>query len=199
MDNWKPLGGTSRKYVNTSTGEILSRHTYDLRYGALREHKSYKKKSEVNRKKNPKLSAARPAPNRPSKVPEYRVENDAIQLRSKGNKKYRNIEIPIKMIDGNFDFETFSEMYDATVNGLAKNSRVFGAGVYVAYKTGRLRDYKNLVPSRPISELPSADQIVDMLMNFRDFKYGGSTGMKFLHIALHVIFTSSHMAKIVRN
>jgi hypothetical protein len=64
---WKPLGGKSRNFINTETGEILSRRQYEQKILG-RGPSFFQKKAAANKAANPELAAARPARKRKSTV-----------------------------------------------------------------------------------------------------------------------------------
>lgn len=79
---FKPLGGKSRQFLNTETGEILSRRQYDKLRGIL-----YEAKAEANKRADLAASLARPAKGR--KKAESRAE---AELRAEAEKIRRQIE-----------------------------------------------------------------------------------------------------------
>jgi len=60
---WVPLGGSSRRYRNRLTGEIISRRQYDKRYGTLSRqgYSSYEAKAKAAKSNEPVQAAKRPA------------------------------------------------------------------------------------------------------------------------------------------
>jgi hypothetical protein len=74
---WVPLGGTSRRYQNRRTGEIISRRQYDKRYGLLRRQgfRSYEAKAKAFKQRDPVPALLRPAPGRRA-VPVVRTLDD---------------------------------------------------------------------------------------------------------------------------
>jgi len=60
---WQPLGGSSRRYRNRITGEIISRRQYDRRFGNLARQGfiSYESKAKAAKSTAPDQSAMRPA------------------------------------------------------------------------------------------------------------------------------------------
>jgi len=60
---WEPLGGSSRRYRNTLTGEIISRRQYDKRFGNLARqgYASYEAKAKAAKSSTPVQAARRPA------------------------------------------------------------------------------------------------------------------------------------------
>lgn len=79
---FKPLGGKSRQFINTETGEIISRRQYDKLRGIL-----YEAKAEANRRADLAASLARPAKGR--KKAESRAE---AEMRAEAEKIRRQIE-----------------------------------------------------------------------------------------------------------
>lgn len=61
--DWTREPGSARKYKNKKTGEIISRHNYDVHYGSLKGLKGYRQKAQLNRRQNPE-AILRPAPGR---------------------------------------------------------------------------------------------------------------------------------------
>jgi len=66
---WQPLGGSSRRYRNRITGEIISRRQYDRRFGNLARQgfTSYEAKAKAARSADSVRAAMRPARGRKSK------------------------------------------------------------------------------------------------------------------------------------
>lgn len=62
MANFKPLGGTSRNYLNLGTGEVISRRQYLKQTQGT----SFEEIARKNKALNPELSALRPAKGRKS-------------------------------------------------------------------------------------------------------------------------------------
>jgi len=60
---WVPLGGSSRQYRNTITGEVISRRQYDKLYGTLGRQgfTSYEAKAKAAKQRAPVQAAMRPA------------------------------------------------------------------------------------------------------------------------------------------
>jgi hypothetical protein len=60
---WVPLGGSSRRFINCRTGQIISRRQYDKRYGNLRRqgYRSYEAKAKAAKQQAPVQAAMRPA------------------------------------------------------------------------------------------------------------------------------------------
>jgi len=60
---WVPLGGSSRRFINRRTGQIISRRQYDRRYGNLRRQgfRSYEAKAKAAKQQAPVQAAMRPA------------------------------------------------------------------------------------------------------------------------------------------
>lgn len=62
-DNWQRVPGASRRYINKQTGETISRHEYDRRFGSLREFSTYRAKAAQSKRVNPE-AVLRPAKGR---------------------------------------------------------------------------------------------------------------------------------------
>jgi len=60
---WEPLGGSSRRYRNKITGQVISRRQYDKLYGTLGRQgfTSYEAKAKAAKQQAPVQSALRPA------------------------------------------------------------------------------------------------------------------------------------------
>jgi len=67
---WKSLGGTSRKYLNTETGEIISRRQFQK----IKEGISFEAKAKKNKQENLKLALSRPAHGRKKVSSEFELE-----------------------------------------------------------------------------------------------------------------------------
>ena len=80
---WIPLGGKSRNYKNTETGQILSRRQYDK----LTKGINYEQKAKANKKANLEQAVARPARGRTKATTQkeinQRLEAARIQAESK--------------------------------------------------------------------------------------------------------------------
>lgn len=78
LPGWKALGGTSRKYQNLATGEIIGRRVYDEKVlGRI----SYEAKAKKNLAENPVEALARPAKGRKSikkESPEVKAARKAL-------------------------------------------------------------------------------------------------------------------------
>lgn len=83
---WISLGGKSRQFKNTETGEILSRRQYDKLVGRIVG--SYEKKAKENKLKNLEEALARPAPGRTKAVTEKEkelraeIEKERLQIKA---------------------------------------------------------------------------------------------------------------------
>lgn len=86
---WIPLGGKSRRYRNTQTGEELSRRQYDQR---IRGQVSYAKKAEQSKLENLEKALARPARGRRKAATTAEVE-----LRVEGYREYQRQEYEKKI------------------------------------------------------------------------------------------------------
>ncbi len=96
--DWQPLGGTSRNFLNTKTGQILSRRQYDKQFGTLAKQgfKSYQQKAKANKSPEQVLKPARGRAafkgSESDKAQEINRRQEEIAARNeakKGIKKYR--------------------------------------------------------------------------------------------------------------
>ncbi|MHB8387509.1 MAG: hypothetical protein ACYDAO_09345 [Thermoplasmataceae archaeon] len=91
---WKPLGGKSRNFQNTKTGEVISRRQYDKRFGSLAKtgFTTYENKARAAKIVNEKAQLARPARGRTSlkitgKSP-AEIEHEIVERKIKKNVKH---------------------------------------------------------------------------------------------------------------
>jgi len=80
---WKSLGGKSRNYLNTETGEIISRRQYDKRIKGIK----YEEKAKKNKAENLKAAVARPARGRQKAKTEYEIEQRLKALEEKAEQE----------------------------------------------------------------------------------------------------------------
>ncbi len=81
QNNWKSLGGKTRRFINTKTGEVLSRRQYEQKILG-RGASFFEKKAQASKLANEKLAAARPARGRKSTVSEYKTGISKSELSS---------------------------------------------------------------------------------------------------------------------
>jgi hypothetical protein len=187
---YKPLGGKSRRYVNTRTGETISRYQYDKLYGSTKDFKgSTHLKAKVNRELNPAISKARPAKGRKSTL--KKVGNtQARNLKTTKEKKFRDVLIPIHHKNKIADLERLYLDFDFFILGLKENSRVFGVATTLIYlDSGGDLDGRNLIPAK---RWPTVSDLKDALEVTREkYKFLGEVKLKAL--SMHVIFSDKYM------
>ena len=196
--DWRSLGGSKREHVNVKTGQIISRRQYDQKFGSLAKagYKTYESKAKTNLRKNPVLAKAQPARGRKSTLESTRFQQKGSQFKVKGKRKFRDIHIPIHYSDGEPDFSRLRQDYDAVVEGLQKNKRVFGASVNLGYRMGKVEAAANAQPTRTPNSMMPGFMLTDLLETFFEDVYGMVVS-RLLFLDLHVIFSSEHFNKIV--
>jgi len=208
--DWKSLGGTSRNYVNTKSGEVLSRRQYDKKFGLLakKKYSSYESKAKANRRKNPTLAAARPAHNRKSTLEATKLLERGKQIKvkkvvSKATdqkvwSKFQNIKVQIFYLAESQgpDYSRLAVNYEAVRKGLAENKRVFGVAINLVYSTKKIpNNVINLFETRTRASQIPADLLIERLAE-RHTNFNNSIPVRLKHLDLHVIFDSQHLAKI---
>ena len=171
--DFKSLGGSSRSYVNTKTGEIISRYKYDKLYGTTQEFKGNTHlKAKLNKQAAPEIAASRPAPGRKSTLKEVEKTRGS-RIKPLKGKKSRHISIPVKYKYGTIDAAHLEPKYSALVAGLKKNKSVYGASINITFTLHGLIDTKNIFRLRSRRSIPTWGEFVDEIK-------GGSIPKEFI-------------------
>ena len=193
--DFKPLGGSSRNYVNTKTGEIISRYAYDKSYGSTKQFAGNTHlKARVNKAAAPEIAAARPAPGRKSTLSEVEKKRGAYIKPIKGAKT-RHITIPVKYKGGAIDDDYLSIKYTALESGLKSNTAIYGAAVNITYSLHGLMETKNLFRLRTRRSIPTFSEFISALDNYYsdpdNYKMSGESLANLLVLAIdfYVVFT----------
>ena len=199
--DFKPLGGSSRNYVNTKTGEIISRYKYDKTYGATQDFKGNTHlKARLNKQAAPEIAAARPAPGRKSNLKEVEKTRGS-RLRPLAGQKTRHISIPVKYKNGLIDEAHLANEYSALVAGLKLNSAIYGASVNMTFYHLGFLETKNLFRLRAKSSIPTWAEFSEALNNYytdpQNYKVSGESlaDLKVLALDFYCVFTSSEMKR----
>ena len=195
--DFKPLGGSSRNYVNTKTGEIISRYKYDKLYGSTKEFKGNTHlKAKLNKAANPQTAAARPAPGRkaqPTGKPRFSP------LKPLKDKQYRHIQIPVTYKNGVIDSRKLEPLYTAAVDRIKRSPLVFGASINITFALHGLLDTKNIFRLREKLDIPSWGEFSDEINNYYldplNYKVSGESfaDLTILTLDFYVVFTASAM------
>lgn len=201
---WKPLGGSSRNYVNLETGEILSRRQFDRRYGSLAKANftSYEKKAQANKKLDIELQKSRPARGRQSTIFEYKekkfqdtLKNSTKNLRpkkykSKNYKSSRGIFIPYSEHD-----YIFFKRIENVIEGVKSNYRIFGASINIVYKFKNREKAVNIFPTYARKSIPVAEIIFQEVQDWME-DHNNSNDVIISGLDIHIIFSSKIMSKL---
>ncbi len=200
--DFKALGGSSRNFVNTKTGEIISRYKYDKLYGSTKDFKGDTHlKAKLNKQAAPEIAAARPAPGRKSQLKTIEKTRGSRLRPLKGN-KFRHIQIPVKYKNGVIDPLDLEPKYTALVSGLKSNSAVFGASINITYTMHAIVEAKSIFKLRTRKSLPSWAEFSDEINNYYldpvNYKVSGESfaDLKILAIDFYIVFTASTMNKL---
>jgi len=197
--DFKPLGGSSRNYVNTKTGEIISRYQYDKTYGATKEFKGNTHlKAKLNKEANPLVASARPAPGRKSALPKTGVKGSTkprfSPLKPLKDKQYRHIQIPVTYKNGVIDNMKLEPIYSSTVDRIRRSILVFGASINITFALHGLLDTKNIFRLREKTDVPSWGEFSDQINNYYldplNYKVSGESfaELRILAIDFYVVF-----------
>ena len=199
---YKPLGGSSRQYVNTKTGEIISRYKYDKLYGSTKEFKGNTHlKAKLNRQAAPEIAAARPAPGRKSTLKTVEKTRGS-RIKPIDGKKSRHLTIPVKYKAGIIDEIALEPKYNALVTGLKSNASVYGSSINITFILHGALDTKNIFRLRSRRSIPTWGEFIDVLNNYytdpTNYKVSGQTlaDLQILAIDFYVVFTSATMKKL---
>jgi hypothetical protein len=199
--DFKPLGGSSRNYVNTKTGEIISRYKYDKLYGATQEFKGNTHlKAKLNRQAAPEIAAARPAPGRKSTLKEVEKTRGS-RIRPLKGAKYRHISIPVKYKNGAIDAANLELRYTALVNGLKLNTAVYGSSINITFILHGLIDTKNIFTLKSRRSIPNWAEFLDAINNYYldpvNYKVSGESlaDLKILAFDFYIVFTAAEMKR----
>ena len=194
--DFKPLGGSSRNYVNTKTGEIISRYKYDKTYGATQEFKGNTHlKAKINKLAVPEIAAARPAPGRKSTLKEVERRRGAY-IKPVGGKKSRHIAIAVKYKNGAIDEEYLEAKYVALESGIKANSAIYGAAINITYTNHGILETKNIFRLRTRRSIPNWVEFSTALNNYYsdpdNYKMSGESlaNLKVLAVDFYVVFTA---------
>lgn len=184
-----PLGGSTRKYRNNETGEIISRYKYDKLYGSTVDYKgNTHAKAKANRLSNPELALARPAKGRKSTLKNKSISASAANLHSKSGEKFTDVVIKIHYKNDLPDFDRLASDFTAYINGLKTNKRIFTVVTALVFTANGERDVRNLIPAR---RWPTVQELGEALVNLSEsYQFTGDETLNAL--SLHIIFSSAH-------
>lgn len=159
---WKPQGGSSRNFVNVSTGQTLSRRQFDKRSGRLGST-SYEAKAKAS---PPQLRQQRPARGRKRRQQEH-FDRDLAHLNPYAGKRSRGIEVPftayrtadyVYFIDQTFPYQPY---YDEAVYFLSLNKKILAIQITLTVQT-KSDEVRHLTLLRPYppEELPPFGDVV---------------------------------------
>ena len=209
---WVPLGGKSRQYKNTETGEILSRRQYDKMVGRILG--SYEKKAQANKAANLEAAVSRPARGRTKAITEFEVkervktEEKRIQLKLetaaqkkaiKAARQIRTKSIRPQLLKTGHRAERISFLdYDEYLNyqEQMKNARVAGMPLITAYGIGLvgfdIRDGKLLTatlwPMMTTRTLIDEEEFFEATNDFQETR----SYFEFTHYFLHLHFNREY-------
>lgn len=199
--DFKPLGGSSRNYVNTKTGEIISRYKYDKTYGSTQEFKGNTHlKAKLNKQAAPEIAAARPAPGRKSNLKEVEKTRGS-RIKPLKGKKSRHISLPVKYKNGAIDAAQLEPKYTALVTGLKLNTAVYGASINITFTIHKLIDTKSIFKLRARRSIPNWAEFSDAINNYYldplNYKVSGESfaDLNILAIDFYIVFTAAEMKK----
>ena len=199
--DFKPLGGSSRNYVNTKTGEIISRYKYDKTYGSTQEFKGNTHlKAKLNRQAAPEIAAARPAPGRKSNLKEVEKTRGS-RIKPLKGKKSRHLTITVKYKNGAIDVMDLEPKYTALSNGLKENKSVFGSSINITFTLHGIIDTKSIFKFHSRRSIPNWDEFSDAINNYYldplNYKVSGESfaDLNILAIDFYVVFTAAEMKK----
>ena len=192
--DFKPLGGSSRNYVNTKTGEIISRYKFDKTYGATKEFKGNTHlKAKLNLEANPVAAKARPAPGRKA-APLGTSPVRASPIRPLKGKKYRHITIPVEYKNGEINVAKLEPLYTGVVTRIKSSALIFGASINVTFALHGLLATKNFFRLRAKSSIPSWGEFSEEINNYYldplNYKVSGESfaDLVILTIDFYIVF-----------
>jgi len=191
LPGFQYLGGKDRRYLNTLTGETISRRQYDKLSGKLGEFSSYEKKAKASKELNPELYAARPARGRSSQL-KSSLTSKGRNLKTKAGKKFKDFIIPIYYLNEEPDLARAGSDYQDFIEGLKNNPRAFAVVTQLNFiKYGEVMT-RNLLPA---ITWPTLTQLGIALEEFK-LSYDYTPEDKLVAFSLHVIFKSSYMSTL---
>ena len=197
--DFKPLGGSSRNYVNTKTGEIISRYKYDKLYGSTVDFGGNTHlKAKLNRQASPEIAAARPAPGRKSELKTV-AKTRGSRIRPLAGKKSRHLTIPVSYKNGVIDEAKLEPQYTALVTGLKSNTAVYGSSINITFAMHGLIDVKNIFKLRARRSIPSWGEFAEEINNYylqpENYKVSGESfaDLQILAIDFYIVFTAATM------
>ena len=199
--DFKPLGGSSRNYVNTKTGEIISRYKYDKLYGSTQEFKGNTHlKAKLNKQAAPEIAAARPARGRKSNLKAVEKTRGS-RIKPLEGKKSRHLTIAVKYKNGAIDEMDLEPKYTALSNGLKENKSVYGASINITFTMHGLIDTKNIFKLRSRRSIPTWGEFVEEINNYylspENYKVSGESfaDLQVLAIDFYIVFTAAEMKR----
>lgn len=214
LNPWKSLGGSTRQFVNTETGERLSRRQYDKQFGALAKagQRSYESKAKANRLANPELAKARPARGRPSQLATHKAKEKGSEyyrlfsrlrpIKGKHGRnslyyKARNVFVPLSFSLDTADYENLTVLIDID-RGIKANSRIFGVSIDLVYTLKGVLKAVNIFPAYMPADIPDAIEIIETVSQWIN-DHENSKHLKVLGVSYHIIFKSSLVNKLNAN
>lgn len=224
LPGFKYLGGTARRYLNTATGEILSRRKYDE---TVRGRMSYEAIAKANKEKDELAQLARPARKRSSiqkLAPEIKAEiakarqedkrareklekqlKEELKLNRlierKKNKKVRTPKFSPRLLrpgtlSRRIPFSEYSQLVEL-FNGAKKSKVVFGYMVGIAgvdSRTGKELDAMLMPALRGLDRVISEGDFDDSVEIFLNEKLYFIP----LHFFVHFSFTREYAKKVAQ-
>lgn len=200
-NGYEYLGGSSRRYANIKTGEIISRYQYDKLFGSTKEFGGNTHlKAKLNKLANPDLAAQRPAPGRKGKAqPADRWFSKGLNLSPVDGKKSQHVVIPVKYSGGSIDFIDLAPKYISFVKGLKENLRVYGASINITFSLSGRLDTKNLFKLHVRRAIPSIGEFEEAInLYYEDpqtYKVSGESlsDLRILSVDFYIVFTANAM------
>jgi hypothetical protein len=167
---WLPLGGTSRRFVNTKTGETISRRQYDVKYGALKKERlsSYEQKAKKNT-----------AQERAKKFETQAHNLKPLQDKKRGERfSYRHVSIPVEYMgsvdEREINYDKLGVQYQAMISGFKSNPNIYGVATNITYSFGGAFSTRNISTTRRrTSLLPWGlfQEYLDEFISEENYKY----------------------------
>jgi len=192
--DFKPLGGSSRNYVNTKTGEIISRYKYDKLYGSTKEFGGNTHlKAKLNKEANPTAAAARPAPGRKVKSATPKAQR-ITPFKKPKDTTYLHSTIPVTYKNGVINTQKLEPLYTHTVARIKASPLIYGAAINITFALHGLLDTKNIFRLRQKSDVASwgefSDEINRYYLEPDNYKVSGESfaDMTILSVDFYIVF-----------
>ena len=188
-------GASTRRYVNSTTGEIISRRQYDERYGRLAQQGIAT--NEAQAKASPtKLRESRPARGRPANRDWYNYGKNLKPIKSKrgGYREGRRFVFPFNN-SHRWYYDKERKELDSFIRGLKDNKNIFSLWSQLDYSYDGDKRAVNMQPGTHKDSFPELWELLNWCTEWAA-DHENSKGIHMISITLGVKFRTQYLGRL---